>query len=192
MFRAPANIDHKHIRIFDHGGLVATAADGGFGFFFKLNDLPNHTDFTSLYDMYRIDLIEAIWELTPLVPAALVTKTSNIMPVILAWSDQDDATPPTTLAAVNNIARVERLELSEANPAIKRSFRPHVQLGAFGSGTNNAGAVQPAGFIDCGLDAVNHYGVKFWIKNFNTTTVSNTGAGIQVSFRYHLTLRNPL
>jgi len=192
MFRTPANIDHKHIRIFDHGGLVAPASDGGFGFYFKLNDLPNHADFTSLYDMYRIDLIEAIWELTPLVPPALVTKTSNIMPVILAWSDQDDAAPPTTLAAVNNIARVERLELSEANPAIKRSFLPYVALGVFGATTNNAGASVRAGFIDCAFDAVHHFGVKFWVKNFNTTTVANTGAGLQVSFRYHLTMRNPL
>lgn len=190
MLRVPRPIDHKHIRTYDFGAIFIGATDTGYSSTFTLGSLPNHTEFTTLYDLYRIDAVEVIWELVPLVTQAMINKRSNIMPVILAWQDDDDATAPTTLNQVNQVSRMERLELSEARPAIKRLIVPKLQLGTAGS-SPNVGVCMPPRFLDCAYDNVLHYGLKYWVKNFNTTTVAETGAGLNLSFRYHLTMRNP-
>lgn len=178
------------MRTWDYGGLLAPAADGGFGYSWTLNSLPGYTEFTSLYDSYRIDMVEVIWELTPVFTLGTTTKTSNIMPVIMAWPDYDNATAPASLLVADQIAQVERLQLSEARPSVRRSIRPKLQLGVAGAPVNQ-GANQPSQFLDMTYDSIVHYGVKFWVKNFNTTTVVETGAGLSLSFRYHMTMRNP-
>jgi len=190
MFPVCRNLDHKHVRTWDYGGLLVPVSDGGFAFSWTLNSLPNSSEFTSLYDTYRIDMVECIWELTPVFTMGATTKTSSIMPVIMAWPDYDNATAPASLAVADQIAQVERLQLSEARPSVRRSIRPKLQLGVAG-GPVNQGANQSSQFLDMTYDGIVHYGVKFWIKNFNTTTVVETGAGVSLSFRFHMTMRNP-
>lgn len=188
MFRAPRMVDHNFVRTWSVGNLSAPAADGGWGYSFTLDQLPNYTEFTALYDLYRIRGVEVIWELTP--TASATTKTSNIMPVILAYPDFDDSTAPTSRSEAEQVSQMERLQLSEARPAVKRFIAPHIVYGVAGASAN-VGGNRVAGFLDCGSFSVLHYGVKFWIANFNSTTLTETGATIALSFRFHLTMRNP-
>jgi hypothetical protein len=49
-------------------------------FNFSLNDLPGYTDFTGLFQLYRIDEIQIVWrpEYTELTDAALVSNAVNV------------------------------------------------------------------------------------------------------------------
>lgn len=188
--RVPKSLVHKHIRTYDFGALTPTASDKGYAFSFLLSALPNHTEFTNLYDQYKIECVEVIWELIPTVEIGTAAVATMACPVILAWQDYDDASTPVTLNEVNQISKMERLQLSVARPAVSRSVLPWVQSGSPGAPAN-LGLSLRAPFIDCSQDGVQHYGIKFWIKNFTTTTVSLNGLGLNLSFRYHLSMRNP-
>lgn len=188
LFRAPRNVDHHFVRSWDLGNLSAPTSDGGWGYAFQLDQLPNYLEFSALYDFYKIRAVEVIWELTP--TAAATTKTSNIMPVVLAYPDYDDSTAPASLSDALQASQMERLQLSEARTSARRMIMPHVSYGVAGAATNLGGS-QRSGFIDCSYAGVGHFGVKFWIKNFNSTTLTETGATVALSFRFHLTMRNP-
>lgn len=190
MLRVPRSLQHKHIRTYDFGALTPTASDKGWAFTFLLSALPNHTEFTNLYDQYKIECVEVIWELIPTVEIGTAAVATMACPVILAWQDNDDGSTPATLNEVNQIAKMERLQLSVANPAVKRSVLPWVQAGTPGAPANVGLSIR-APYIDCSQDGVQHYSIKFWVKNFTTTTVSLNGLGINLAFRYHLSMRNP-
>lgn len=183
LFRVVPNMDHKFVRTWDYGRLTAAIADQGFGFAWSLDILPGYTDFTALYDMYRIDGVECIWELTG---ATCTNKTSNVMPTILAWPDYDDAVAPTAITVADQVSQVERLNLSEARPSVRRLIIPRVPV--------NAGISMPfpgKTWIDMANPNITHNSVKFWVKNFNITTELATGTSLYVSFRFHFTCRNP-
>lgn len=188
LFRVPRNVDHHFVRTWSVGTLSAGASDQGWGYGFTLQQLPNYTELTALYDTYRIDAIEAIWELVP--TASGVRKTSSVMPVVLAYPDYDDGVAPASLSEAEQQALMERLQLSEARPAVRRRISPRVNFGLEGASANLGGNMA-APFADCSYPAIIHYGVKFWIKSYNTASLTETGAAVSVAFRFHLTLRNP-
>jgi len=184
MFRVVPNLDHHFVRTWDYGTLVPTASDGGWSFAWTFDSFPAYTDFTTLYDAYRIDRVEVTWELVP--TALTVTKSSAIMPIILAWPDYDDSTAPATLITSSQVSQMERFNMTEAKPSVRRSIVPRVAL------TSGVTAIQKATpWIDMATTNITHYGVKFWIRNFNNTTVTETGATVAVSFRMFCTCRNP-
>jgi len=190
MFKVPRNLDHRFVRTWDYGAILAGATDGGYGFAFTFDSFPGYTDFTTLYDSYRIDRVETTWEL---IPTALTTvKTSAIMPIVLAWPDYDDATAPASLATSSQVSQMERLNLTEAKPSVRRSLVPRISasVGQVSFSAGLAMNMQNA-WIDMATTNVAHYGIKFWIRNFNTTTITETGATVAVSFRMFCTCRNP-
>jgi hypothetical protein len=188
MFKVPQNLVHNFVRTYDYGVLTAAAVDQGYGFDFTLQALPAFADFTSLYDAYCIDKVEVTWELSTIATGA--TQSSSIMPIVLAWPDYDNSTAPS-LSATQQIAQLERLQLSEARPSFRRAIVPRLTLGTAGASANVGVTAQPRQWVDMAYTNVNHYGVKFFIKNFNTLTVAATGASVAISFRYHIRCRNP-
>jgi len=188
MFKVPQNLVHSFVRTYDYGTLTVGAADQGYGFDFTLQSLPAFADFTGLYDAYCIDRVEVTWELSTVGTGA--TQSSSIMPIVLAWPDYDNVTPPS-LSATQQIAQLERLQLSEARPSFRRAIIPRLTLGTAGAVANIGVTSSPHQWVDMAYPNVNHYGVKFFIKNLNTLTVASTGATVAVSFRYHFRCRNP-
>jgi len=188
LFKVPSNLVHNFVRTYDYGTLSVAAADQGYGFDFTLQSLPVFGDFTSLYDAYCIDRVEVTWELSTIGTGA--TQSSSIMPIILAWPDYDNATAPS-LSSAQQVSQLERLNLSEAKPSVRRSIVPRVTLGTAGAAANSGVTSRPNQWVDMAYPAVNHYGVKFFVKNLNTLTVASTGATVAVSFRYHFRCRNP-
>lgn len=183
LFRVVPNMDHKFVRTWDYGKLLSAAADQGYAFAWTFDSFTGFADFTALYDMYRIDAVECIWEL---VQTSATAKASAIMPIVLAWPDYDDATAPASLLVADQVSQMERLNLSEARPSVRRAIVPRVPL--------NAGVLsvsQQKQWIDMANTNITHYGVKFWVKNFNLTTEAATGASLAVTFRVHFTCRNP-
>lgn len=183
LFRVVPNMDHKFVRTWDYGILLLASADQGYGFQFTFDSFTGYTDFTTLYDLYRIDAIEVIWELTPV---TVTTKSSNIMPVMLAYPDYDDSIAPATLLVADQVSQMERLVLSEARPSVRRMFRPRTNLGS-----NTTGTSLQSPWIDMAQTGVVHYGIKFWGKNLSLGSSASTGATVSMTFRMHCTCRNP-
>jgi hypothetical protein len=186
LFRVPRSLSCNFVRTYGYGVLGKSGtADIGYGFAFRLSDTPSFGELTNLFDAYKITLVEAIWELTS--TSANVSGNTVAFPTVLAYPDYDDATAPTTLAAVEQVQRMERLQFSSTRNQLKRSIVPRVlsPVVVTGGTTNNA-AHKPNQWLDCSWSAVEHYGLKFWVKNYSTS-FDNT---IQLSFRYHITCRD--
>lgn len=191
MFRTPTQILHNHVRRWNYGTLGRAAADQGFGFYFRISDLPNSSEFTSLYDHYKLAMVEIVFELVANTASLFPTETFA-QPTVLITPDYDNATAPATQSVMEQYGQAERITMSTTRASFSRRIVPRVSIGTLSvDGGALAGAVvaKPE-FIDCTYNTVPHYGLKFWISNYNNTTVADAGTLINVSFRYHLVMRN--
>jgi len=175
---------YQFSRNWDYGAIAKAAADQGAAQSFQLSDLPNYTEFTTLFDSYRIQSVEVIFDLA--VPFSVAT--TQIWPTIIVWPDYDDATAPATQAIADQVMVAERLQFSNATTQFRRRVVPKLAVSVQSAGPTTVNAVNmPASWIDCGYPSVNHFGMKWWVKNYNT----GVSAAINVSYRYHFMMREP-
>jgi hypothetical protein len=123
-----------------------------FGFLFRLSNLPSFTDFTNLFDMYRITKVEIEWlpEYTELTDAALVSNAVNVR--FNSCVDISDAAAPGTVA---QILQYQNLKTSSITKPHKQTFVPAFLMG---------GLVPCTCWLPTSNPAENHYGVKVAIE----------------------------
>jgi hypothetical protein len=158
-FTAP----YKFSRSFDLGNLPKSAADQGFAWPFALNQVPSSTEFTNLFDKYRItkiDLTFSYWR------EGTTTSSDIVWPIMFLYMDDDDAAIPTTRNEAMERMSVQRVSFSPTRQTISVTIRPRWVQSRGGTSTNLA----PVGtWIDMSTPAVQHYGVKAWIQNYNNS-----------------------
>lgn len=150
----------------------AVGAGVGFGFAFSLSNLPNASDFTSLFDSYRIDRIDAV-----------VLGSSNSLQLYAAI-DYDDAVAPIGVAEMLERQNVQVKALNIASIQQYRvSFVPRMPIeGSTGAGPQLA----PVGmWLDTADPTVQYHGLKLWIQPLVGTVTLQP----QVIFTYHLSFR---
>jgi hypothetical protein len=164
------------------GSLSKGLVDAGNGILFELSNITNISEITNLYSLYRIDVIDYTWELTTPFLSGVA------YPRLVVAVDYARASIPKT----------EKEVLEYANPQVKQfgpeatkftlRFSPRVAMNAFQSGVSS-GYVEPdkAVWISTGNTGVDHYGIKYWLGDYNTTTSS--AATIRTYGRYKLSLK---
>jgi hypothetical protein len=188
---------------YQQGSSVLTPA-----IYFTLNDLPQVTTFTSLFDQYRIDQVEISF-----IPMAEITMTPQSV-FTAAGTFNQPANPATQAAglygtvvdfddaaALANISAY--MEYSNWQPgqvaSLKthtRKFRPHVAYNVYGAGAFGAFGNQTTPWVDCSSPAVQHYGVKFYAdKQFNSGAADGSTAQVypqtwRIIGKYWLSFRN--
>jgi hypothetical protein len=97
-----------------------------YGFYFTLGQLPGYTDFTNLFDMYRLAKIEIDWmpEYTELTDAALVSNAINVR--FNSAIDISDDSNPTT---VDELLQYQQVVSTGITQPHKRSFVPCFLMG---------------------------------------------------------------
>ncbi len=140
-------------------------------FYFTLDSVAGYTDFTSLYDQYRIVGVDV--ECFPpndsLTSGALVVST-----------DYDDATS-TNVASLLQYAAAKRFPVGK--PIFLRVDKPSVDVTVFGTGGAAPGVNAISPWLDCGKPDVQHYGLKF------AATVTGNATVYTIMFRYRLQFR---
>lgn len=157
--------------------LTTGAAQGG-AFSFSLNDLPNVTEFTTLYDRYKIKKI--VLKLIPKV-SQTVTQSPGSMSIVansrghlFSAIDYDDvAVPPAvdTLLQYPNCKRTptDRIHTRIIYPCIRSVLYNVADSSSLGFST----AFSPQRrWIDCTMPKVQHYGLKWWLTQTNGIEVS--------------------
>lgn len=96
------------------------------GFNFSLDILPDYTDFTRLFDLYRIAKVEIEWtpEYTELTDAALVSNAVNVR--FNSAIDLSNSTAPST---VSDVLQYEQLKSTSITREHKRSWQPTFLMG---------------------------------------------------------------
>lgn len=147
---------------------ITTAAltENGYSWQFQLNMIPQFATFTSLYDVYRIDMVEFT-----VVPRASINiasgalagtnqgiNTTLYLARFIMTVDTDDAVVPTTYNQIREYGQAKEYYVVQPKP-IKIYFKPAVAQLLY-NGITPASTEKFSPWIDCANSAVPHYGVK--------------------------------
>lgn len=160
-------------RTIQGGSIVGTAGATSLGAIsFNLNALTNPTEFTSLYDSYKISGVKILF--MPRITEATGVVGSNGFGTFMYVPDYDDATTP-----VNQLEILER-QSAKLRQAANRPWKIYLKPAA--------GVNIPTGFaqaprslwIDTSSPATPYYGLKYAWNNITT------GSTIDVYYTYYL------
>lgn len=143
---------------------ASTGAATG-AFIFSLGELAGLTDFTSLFDFYRIRGVSVTF-----IPK--VTQTTAALAVYgnFYWiADYDDATPPT-------LGELEQKQGVRYKYAVGRAFKTFLRPKALtniynGAASTDAHMVGKQGWINAANTGVPHYGLKWAWNGTNESTM---------------------
>lgn len=161
--------------------LPKAATDQGYALSFALDDLPSYTEFTALFDRYRVDQLDVIflWE----AGTGITTAQCPCLWIAADW-DGVSASPP--LSTVMQYPGVRMHAFSFQRPTFQYSLKRPGILQTLAGGSN--GAVVRSPWLDVSAPSVEHYGVIGFVNQYNSTTSSGT---LYFSIRAHLSFQAP-
>lgn len=163
-------------------------ATGGFpmALAFSLNDLPQASSWTAVFDQYRFEEVEV--HFLPYHNAAIPQSAFINVPGASQFVlDYDDA---SSLATENAAMEYDNVQTATVYDSVVCRFRPAVAPAYFTSGAFSGYGVEPSdkNWLDSASANVLHYGVKGWIGSFSPT--STAIAGWIVYGQYTVSFRN--
>lgn len=136
----------------------------------RMNDLPNYTEFTNLFDEYRITGVKLKFLYTG--------SNSNSGTVLTQWSpfvytviDNDDAAP---LAAVTDYEQYTTCKVNKLLNVPSRFIKPKMSLAAYGGAFTSYTNMQNI-WVDSASPGVEYYGFKMGI---DTNPLGGAGANL--------------
>ncbi len=150
---------------------TSTTVETNQAFYFTLDSVAGSSDFTALYDQYRILGVEI--EMLP--SGSDITSGS-----ICIAPDFDDATA-TNLSSLLQYSKALRYPVGK--PIFLKVNQPCVDVTVFGTGGAAPGVNLISPWIDCGKADVQHYGLKIAASVVGNATV------YQIMIRYILQFR---
>lgn len=138
-------------------------------FNFSLSDLPSNSDFTNLFDMYKIDRVEVTWfpEYTVLSDSGLV---SNAVDVQVNTAIAQISNTPTT---VNDVLQYKTCVGTGITKVHKRSFQPSYLMD---------GICPCSCYLSCNNATANWYGVAYGVAPTGTAMLFKSRAKFFMSF----------
>ncbi len=144
--------------------------------YLTLASFANYTEYTSLFDQYRIEEIYAWIE-----PNQSLSTVSAGTGEITSAIDLDDANTPTSIAMVQDKQGSITTNMYCGH---FHKWKPHMAVAVY-SGTFTSFANAPSGWIDSASPGVQHYGLKF------AMTTSAAVTGFSINFRAKVSFRAP-
>lgn len=124
---------------------------------FQLNSTAGYTDFSTLYDQYKIQKVKIYFEYSG-TSGGDVRSDGNPMPKLVVFPDYDDGVYPSFGELMQREAVTRRVTLDRP-----RVFTHYPKLKNYiesTPGTSAAAATYKTAWIDVAQDAIKHYGVK--------------------------------
>lgn len=148
---------------------------------FSLDQLPAYTDFTQLYDLYKINKVRV--QFIPKMSSAVLADSAQ-MPVVHTIIDSNDSSNPTFIEMMQN----EDLKTTRGTVLHTRYFTPKCQLKLYESlATDGYAAARRNPFISTNDPSVPHYALKWVIENPITGGSAYWYCDVKVT--YYLALR---
>lgn len=143
---------------------VQTPATGALSF--SLSSLPNASEFTSLFDQYKITGVKL--DFIPFgdsvnLPLASMSGSSSVMspggPLILAVDYDDNTTP----AVASQLLEYQTCKVIPIPRRHRMYIRPKFATEVYRSGVASGYGAR-SGWLDCSNSDVPHYGVKYYMN----------------------------
>lgn len=170
---------HNFKRTAYYNGLIAgsTLSDVAGGFMAQLNQVPNYTEFTNLYDMYRINGVR--WRISPRANSAEVGTNQGLVKLFTAVDYDDIVTPSLT-----DILQYQSLKVTRTDRDHVRYVKPTISQAVYQTAVGT-GYGSTRGWIDCANPTVAHYGLKYLLQQL---PAGNQQFDVQVT--YYLSFKN--
>lgn len=161
-----------------------TTPGGSYAWAFSLNEVPAYTEFTALFDQYKINRIQYRFVLTRNPDLATVNK--GFMTRIMTVIDHDDTGVALSFAELQQYPKASEVWLSESKPVTRwRSIRPATLNHTYNGVVANAYTVKYNQWLDTGFTNVYHYGLK---ANYDQLYA---GCTVFLECRYHMSFKDP-
>jgi len=146
---------------------------------FKLSDLPDYTEFTALYDTYKINAIKVKFIFDRNVATSQVGVTNQALPNLLTIKDYNDSAVP---ADEDDMLQYPTFKVQRLDRPIVKYFKP-CQL------VNGTTQTVRARFNPTDAPSIEHYGLKTCIS----TSSSNEGniGTLKIYTTFYLSMRTP-
>jgi hypothetical protein len=138
--------------------------------YFTLSALDQSSSLTTVFDQYRIVMIESTFY-----PQSAAPPNGLVTSVI----DYDDA---STLASVGQALDYSNAMTVIGSVGFTRTFRPHCAVAAY-SGAFTSFANEESPWIDCASASVQHYGIKLASTPTSSVIVYNAINRLWLQFR---------
>lgn len=132
----------------------------GLGLSFNVSDLPNYTEFSNLFDQYRIRWVAI--RVIPINNVAYANTEGVQLPDVLAAVDMDDATAPVDLNAMHQYSNCVVFGAMAAPRTI--GFRPAIAGVCYQGATAVGYTVRQNDWVNM-ANLVPWYGIKFGVHN---------------------------
>lgn len=142
---------------------------------YALSQLPSYTEFTALYDQYRIKKILVTWYPSSDGDTSSYVGVTNA-PMFHAYRDYDDSSAPTTLA---DMMQRQGVFTRKFNKPISMTIAPRTL--ATVSGVSGAGVGSRTQWLDCADSSLTHYGIK-WAISANPAATNTFYYNIRYKF----------
>lgn len=156
------------------------------GWDFFLSQLPNYTEFTNLYDQYKISRIKVKFIYSA--NSQDVTTAANItaLPNLLTVVDNNDS---TALTSAGDYCQYKDFRIRRMDKPCSVYFKPQFAVAAYsGAFTSYA---SKTGWIDCASYNVKHYGLKFGVDPMFYGDGSSVTGRVQCILTYYMKFRAP-
>lgn len=137
--------------------------DAGYGMSFQLSDLPNYTEFTNLFDQFRICSVKLKW-----IPSMTGVDMSNVFDhsqinrfVTMAY-DHNDATPPASEAEIMQYQGVRQKSHSRI---WTYKVYPYVAQETYKTAITTGYSAKRMVWIDSTSPTIPHFGFKMWVPS---------------------------
>ncbi len=175
----PGVVAHRLVRLRDFGSISSAALDQGGSLQFTLDQVPGYAELTNMYDAYSIDKVEVTFVWTK-------GNAAVDFPCMVVTQDYDDATAPATVGEVGEYNSSRLLTFTPAMNKQVVTVEPRCAQTVFRTGVTSAYSWGTKSQI---IDAANadcpHYGLKWFLVNYNTTYQPTSI--MKVYLRFHLT-----
>jgi len=164
MYNQPSKPNYTFTRISGATTYACNDVTSAISFEFKLSDMPAYTEFTALFDKYRIDKAEVNFQLinNPNGPATLngntVTNACNFFPKLYYCRDYDDSST-VTLTQIKERSGTKMVVL-EPNKIVRIKLKPAVAVQLYKTSTTTGYSPKWGAFVDAAQPDVPHYGLK--------------------------------
>lgn len=166
----------------DKGTVTVTNGVTSGALVFALSDVPSPTDFTSLFDQYRIAQVRV--EFLPLVSAFGPSTTATDLPYVLTAIDYDDGTAVST-AALQQYGTCMSTSIIEYH---QRVLNPRAALAAYSGAFTSYAQSPPGQWMDSASPSIQYYGLK-WATT-PVTVVSGTYDVLSIVAHYTIQCRS--
>lgn len=149
--------------------VAGSVSYGSLALDFQLRDLIDYTDFTTLYDKYKLAFVKV--RIIPLATsastaAAYTSVFSQSSMIVHSILDSDDsAIVPATSAGVDQLRQYQTYKvanlIANAQRGVTRVVRPSILMGVNDSAGAPVGSRISRGWLNLGNSSVPHFGIKY-------------------------------